>query len=186
MLPQQPRWKWTSNGDFSTASTYIILMESGISMPHNLALWSLKIPTKIRIFLWVAMQDKLLTQQNLSMKGCAVPLGCHLCSNSGMETTGHLLHSCTFAIRLWQILAPQSHPLTQTDELHLFWWTPRETMSKTSRAKWDATWAAGCWNLWKERNRRLFSSKRRRVEHLAQEAKQEATQWLSVSRAGIG
>lgn len=90
-------------------------MDTGISIPHNLVLWKIKIPTKIRIFLWVASQDKLLTQQNLWIKGCSVPIGCHLCANTEMETTGHLLYNCPFANRLWQLLVPLLQTPNQTE-----------------------------------------------------------------------
>lgn len=91
-------WRWQPNGTFSTSSAYNMLHDSGVVNRVNIALWKIKVPIKIRLFLWVTIQNRLLTQQVLIYKGCQVQPGCHLCESTAIETSVHLLR---FAKRFW-------------------------------------------------------------------------------------
>lgn len=178
--PNKKRWRWTANGIFSTSSAYGMLHDSGIRNQVNIALWEVKVPPKIRVFLWVAMQNRLLTQHMLRIKGCQVQLGCHLCHDPGMETTAHLLYNCPYAKQVWQLMdAPTVRRIT-ADGLIFFWWKGRTRMAPLQRAKWDRYWAAGCWTLWKERNRRLFTQKSLTPQQLSHLAKQDAASWMTI------
>lgn len=153
-------WRWTQQGIFTTASAYEKLHDRGMRNITNIELWKLKIPLKVRLFIWVGMQNRLLTQQRLRLRGCDVPAGCHLCGNRLIETSKHLLFECTFAVRLWDELL-NGWRVTRGRFANTYcwnlWWNARVGMRQQLRKLWDSLWAAGCWALWKERNARLFN-----------------------------
>lgn len=59
-------WCWTVHRGFTTSSAYAVLHNRGEINRTNVALWKLKLPNKIKVFLWVPMQNKLLKQQVLT------------------------------------------------------------------------------------------------------------------------
>jgi hypothetical protein len=66
-LDDQPytfRWALTSTGHFSVSSIYQAMIDSDI-MPHNIFLWKIKIPLKVKVLLWLLYQKVILTKDNL-------------------------------------------------------------------------------------------------------------------------
>ena len=57
------------------------------------------------------------------------------------------------------------------------WRAFRGTLDKETKRIWDITWAAGAWALWRERNRRMFSEKRKLVRILVNDTMQEIRLW---------
>ena len=151
------KWKWTTQETFSTASAYKVLHNRGVGCPFNQVIWKLKVPLKVRVFLWITSQDKLLTQLVLRTRGCNVEAGCHLCPDAGVETTGHILFECAYAMGFWRILLFR-HNLRINVAYHEtileLWWKSRQAFSDSVLRLWDTVWSAGCWALWRERNRR--------------------------------
>lgn len=49
------------------------------------------------MFLWVAMQNKLLTQEILQRRGCNIPVGCVLCGGAMLEIRDHILVRCNYS-----------------------------------------------------------------------------------------
>ena len=180
-------WRWTTQGAFTTSSAYARLHDRGFVDKINLALWSIKIPTKIKVFIWVAMRDSLLTQQILRERGCNVEPGCHLCNDRNVETSEHLLFSCTYAVCFWSELLSGWYAMLGGSQTHpgwSLWWSTRSNTQARLRNLWDAIWAAGCWALWKERNRRLFTQRRTEMRSLAANAAREAFNWYRVLGQG--
>lgn len=66
------KWKWTNNEIFSCASAYRIMHNSGLIVLNHEKLWKIKVPMKVRIFIWLMIDNKILTQQVLIYRGCAV------------------------------------------------------------------------------------------------------------------
>lgn len=58
------KWAWEKSGKFSLKSLYDHLFMSEPRFPNKM-LWKAKIPLKIKIFLWLAAQDAILTKDNL-------------------------------------------------------------------------------------------------------------------------
>ena len=52
------------------------------------------IPLKIKIFLWLLKQDKILTKSNLMKKGWNSDTTYHFCGD--FETTNHLFVTCSY------------------------------------------------------------------------------------------
>lgn len=62
-------WRWTSSGLFTVHSLYLWLSNRGILNTSYSTLWHAKIPLKIKIFIWLLRQNKILTKCNLVRRG---------------------------------------------------------------------------------------------------------------------
>jgi hypothetical protein len=58
------KWSLTISGQFPIRSMYQAMLDIDI-VPHNIYLWKIKIPLKIKIFLWLLYRDAILTKDNL-------------------------------------------------------------------------------------------------------------------------
>ncbi|KAJ1698015.1 hypothetical protein LUZ63_006527 [Rhynchospora breviuscula] len=99
-----PWWNWTTTGIFSSSSAYGVLSNSGVLSMYHPFLWNMKSPPKVRIFLWLLLQDRLHTQQNLLLRGWPSATACPSCTSTFVETTDHLFLQCQFAIDVWTLV----------------------------------------------------------------------------------
>lgn len=107
---QSDTWYWRREkmGHYSVKSAYAALIEqrdSHISSANSgfwRKLWNLKIPLKVKHFLWRASSDVLPTKEQLRAKRVEVCALCPVC-NLALENTLHILVSCEFANSCWNI-----------------------------------------------------------------------------------
>jgi hypothetical protein len=65
-------------------------------------LWKMKVPLKIRIFIWFLHKKVSLTKVNLKKRSWT---GCSKCAYyDGEETIEHLFIRCPFAKMVWQVV----------------------------------------------------------------------------------
>ena len=81
--PDRFVWKLTASGIFSVKSMYEDLMNGHTRFLHTY-LWKLKIPLKIKVFMWFLNKKVLLTKDNLAKRRWQ---GCTKCSFCGSEET---------------------------------------------------------------------------------------------------
>jgi zinc-binding in reverse transcriptase len=87
------------DGIFSTHSLYIWLEFGGISNPQFIHTWKAPIPLKIKIFLWLVQQNRILTKDNLIKRRWQGDTKCIFCDE--YETVTHLFIKCSIAFCLW-------------------------------------------------------------------------------------
>lgn len=97
-------WKVEKSGSYSVKSGYIILCElHDLDTSRSQALeswrgfwksiWKLKVPGKIKHFLWKACNNSLPTKENLLKRKILQELVCHRCSRESKNVV-HALWSC--------------------------------------------------------------------------------------------
>jgi hypothetical protein len=64
-------------------------------VPHNIYLWKLKLPLKIKVFLWLLYLKVTLIKDNLVKRNFHGDTGCCFCNN--YETIKHLFVDCVLA-----------------------------------------------------------------------------------------
>lgn len=64
-------------------------------------IWNLKVPHKIKIFLWRLCRNNVPVRNLLRHKGVPVPIGCVKCEGD-IEHLLHLFFDCGFAQECWQ------------------------------------------------------------------------------------
>jgi hypothetical protein len=115
-------WGGTKNGAYAVRSGYHLLLHESHSAepgPSNTSLltnvwntiWSLKVPPKVRHFLWRASHESLPTRQNLHRRHILDDPVCITC-NSEPETIIHILWLCSTSQNVWQSVL-WSHKLTR-------------------------------------------------------------------------
>ncbi|KAJ3703386.1 hypothetical protein LUZ61_007091 [Rhynchospora tenuis] len=149
-------WRWTNSGIYTSASAYTILFNPRISSPYHRKLWKLRVPPKVKIFIWLLLQDRLLTQSNLLLRNWPTNEGCPCCLAGPLKTAHHLFLDCPLASSIWTSVQQLFNfpTLLLIDDLLAFWLTNRSTLG----SEWDTIWAATNWTIWKERNNRIFNS----------------------------
>lgn len=65
-------------------------------------LWKMKIPLKIKIFMWLLNRRVILTKDNLMKRNWHGCTKCAFCNHD--ETIEHLFISCPFVIKIWRLL----------------------------------------------------------------------------------
>jgi hypothetical protein len=92
-----------SSGVISTKNLYQALINAFDYQCDNSwfkQLWKWPIQLKIKLFVWLATKDKVLTWDLLQRKGWQGPGVCKLC-NCSYETINHLLIHCPFTKSMW-------------------------------------------------------------------------------------
>ncbi|KAJ4790934.1 RNA-directed DNA polymerase (reverse transcriptase)-related family protein [Rhynchospora pubera] len=172
-------WRWTNSGCYTSACAYFALADPGVRSPYYLKLWKLKAPPRVKIFLWLLLQDMLLTQQNLLIRNWLANEGCPCCLARPLESAIHLFLHCPFAIAIWNRVRSlyNLQALIFNEDLPAFWLQNRPATG----AAWDTIWAATTWTIWKERNNRTFNSLARPTFLLVQEITTLVGLWFTLA-----
>jgi hypothetical protein len=156
-------WRWTSNGKYSVASAYDCQFIGSMTSLPPTDIWTAATEPKCNFFTWLVMHDKAPTADNLSKKNWPCNPTCPLCFCQP-ETAGHLLSQCNFYEALWNvaagrynlpnfnILSTRGGPLEWARYLLL-------TGNKKERKNKLGILFFFWWQVWKERNRRIFEDK---------------------------
>ena len=117
LIPNQEdqiKWKLTSTGMYTVASTYRAQFLGNIKVKKPQAFWKTWAPPKCKFFAWLVTRNRVWTSDKLQRRGWPHNPSCPLC-RSAPETALHLLADCRFTIRLWSQIAswiaqPTIHP----------------------------------------------------------------------------
>ena len=103
LIDEEDEFKWTltSNGTFTVKSYYGDLLNAHTRYLCKY-LWKLKIPLKIKIFLWFLHRKELLTKDNLAKRRWIGCKKCVFCDAD--ESAEHLFVKCTFARDIWRLV----------------------------------------------------------------------------------
>ncbi|KAL4333862.1 hypothetical protein GQ457_07G011430 [Hibiscus cannabinus] len=116
-------WKYEGSDCYSVKSGYRLLQNpqpiSSISFSdfYN-AVWSLDLPSKIKIHMWRVANNLLPTFDNLQRRRLAVNNVCPFCQSVG-EAVAHLLRDCDFVCQLMRVFQlPCDHIVVSGSWLH--------------------------------------------------------------------
>lgn len=146
-------WILSANGKFSVLSFYCALKMQNYCYPYNF-LRKVKLPLKIRVFLWLVLRNSILTKDNPLRRGWHGSKLCQFCGRE--ETVEHLFLSCPLAKYTWTVLACtfnfQWMPVTIQSLLG--GWLSQFPKSKCRLVIVGI--AAVIWSIWKARNPAVF------------------------------
>ncbi|CAN1168444.1 Putative ribonuclease H protein At1g65750 [Linum perenne] len=101
-------WGGESNGHFSIKSAYELL-RSNVQAADTLwdKIWRWKGPARVNHFLWLAAQNKLLTNSQRVKRKIASDGSCGYCQDES-EDVIHILRDCRFAKEVWELSGIQA------------------------------------------------------------------------------
>jgi hypothetical protein len=94
-------WSLTIAGSFSVKSMYLEYMNGHTKYLHRY-IWKIKVPLKIKIFMWFFHKKVILTKDNIlkrSWQGCTT-----YCFCDKDESIHHLFFECPLAKIVWRIV----------------------------------------------------------------------------------
>jgi zinc-binding in reverse transcriptase len=149
-------WRWQNNGKFTTHSAYEWLVFRGMTQELSTVWWELRIPLKIKVFMWLTGKKKILTRDNLAKRGWQGVPACSFCSE--IETVDHLFVQCEFVRKVWfwmgicQDLSIYWHNM---DDVLIY----AQSLPRKERNAFLTVLSAVCWSMWQCRNTIIFKHK---------------------------
>jgi hypothetical protein len=74
-------WQFESSGRFSVQSLRAIVNNRGIRQILTPVVWKIIVPPRLHIFLWLLVNNKILTRDNLAKRKKIEDLSCLFCSD---------------------------------------------------------------------------------------------------------
>jgi hypothetical protein len=99
--PDTFKWSLNHNDKFSVSSMYQAFLDTNV-VPNNSHLWKIKVPLKIRVFLWLLYKEAILTKDNLVKRNWHGNMLCYFCNN--LEIIQHLFFNCALAKFLSRVI----------------------------------------------------------------------------------
>ena len=159
-------WRLKGDGKFDTRSYYHAIRGASNSLFPWKGVWKPKIPKHVAFFLWTAAYGRILTLDNLMLKGCPLANWCWMCCCDG-ESVDHLLLHC-----------PVTHSLLtlMIQAFGIHWVMPglvagllscwHQWLGKHNLNIWNLVLGCVMWIVWLERNRRSFEDKEKTLDEL--------------------
>ncbi|KAJ3695785.1 hypothetical protein LUZ60_001162 [Juncus effusus] len=97
------KWRWSEQGKFSTKDTYRRMAIGAFTSSDLKSVWTVKIPLKMTLFLWIFKQKKVLT------RGYNFANRCFMCCGA-CESCDHLIAECDYTRRLWSLFKNSLNP----------------------------------------------------------------------------
>jgi hypothetical protein len=178
LQPDSISWIWTSDGTYTAKSAYKAQFIGSFSKFTTTKIWKAYAEPKCTMFSWLVLHGKILTADRLAIRGWPHDPICQLCLRAP-ETACHLCKDCPFTSKVWSTVhgwsadacPPALSPGTYASVNE--WWDAIlvGTDKKTKRSR-SGRLLYVLWNVWKERNRRIFQGVRKtymEVAHIAHE-----------------
>ncbi|KAK1301831.1 hypothetical protein QJS10_CPB12g00899 [Acorus calamus] len=169
--PDRPWWQLDPTHGFTVKGCYDRLRRGILSAPlacgSPLRIWRLKIPMKIKVFMWLLAKERLLTRDRAKWRSDS-PVECGLCGEAP-ESIDHLFSQCRVTSAFWRKVcsATSLAPFHSLQEM----WEANEALrirsaSRHARHVSSLIIPAGTWVIWRTRNDAVFNNTSIYVENM--------------------
>ncbi|XP_057719921.1 uncharacterized protein LOC130934359 [Arachis stenosperma] len=161
-----------------------VLSQDITSYSFTKTIWKGVVLPRVELFAWFVLTDMVNTKERLSRLGILNQddQSCVLC-NKEIEQIHHLFLGCDFAWQVWSAWLYVFGRLWSLPGLmkdHFLSWT-EEPRRKEDRKQQLRCFCAIIWNIWLERNRRIFQNRSRGVEEIINMSMFNCDEWRGVS-----
>jgi hypothetical protein len=147
-------WKWTTSGEFSSASAYRALFFGRSSLLGASHLWKTQAPGRVRFFRWLVLHGCCWTSDRLQRHGLSDKDVCALCAQQ-VETLGHLLLGCVHSQETWfrvlRFLGMEDLVPSREELVAIWWLRKRKAVTKPSCKGFGTLVWLVAWSLWNRR-----------------------------------
>lgn len=152
-------WRKGTSGAFSVKSAYDIDLGDVDQVEPSKwnSIWKLKVPNRVRTFIWLAKHNRLMTNDNRVRRGMAASDKCWFCTNM-VENCEHVMRTCPLADALWKSILPDHYDRTKLMPFHR--WLEEGLASKGNGKQpvnTSSVFALTAWWAWKWRNDAIFN-----------------------------
>ncbi|KAK9999046.1 hypothetical protein SO802_018649 [Lithocarpus litseifolius] len=184
-------WPLTADGEYSVRSAYHLLVAaeeclapSSSSLAHNHTvwkqIWKMKVPNKIRHFIWRAAKDSLPTKVNLKARNVSVDVVCEGCGDYS-ESTLHSLWLCDQAREVWMSGSEFQFLIRRGCRSFV---ELLEYLFREGSGLQVAVFATICWCLWQRRNRVRMHQPSWQVHEIEGQAKRMVREFWDANNQG--
>ena len=156
-------WKENKRKVFSVKSTYQVALrlKQLDYVEHSTAardrpiwnkIWSLKVPPKVKNFMWRACSNILPTRDNLHRRKLHVEPMCGFCCQNS-KTAEHVLWTCPFARNVWALCRGK---LQKCSNVAIDFFSLFQLLVDRLECDELKKWAMVSWALWTARNKFYF------------------------------
>ena len=151
-IPDMMIWKQETSGQYSAKSGYEWLCSLNHQSPSDKSwmwVWRLKVPDKIKVFIWLLGHGALLTNCEHTRRHITLDPICDRCGLS-MEDILHCLKDCPKSRNIWVWL--RLWELDFFEENDTFTW-----IMKGAASSFATVFLAGIWWIWRARCREILT-----------------------------
>lgn len=159
-------WKENKANRFTVRSAYFVALRlnQGGVVEHSRAhedkrlwnkIWRLRVPPKVRNFLWRACSDILPTRANIVKRRLPIDPSCAICGQAE-ESVCHALWECPLATNVWALVKGK---LQKSSAVVQDFHSLARQMEDKLTGKEMEVWAMVAWSIWNARNRFYFEKK---------------------------
>lgn len=184
-------WAHTSDGCYTARSAYELQFMGSIASATAQVTWRTKAPPKCRFFVWLMVKNRIWTAARLQLREWPNDYFCQLCWRN-LETTSHLFQDCCFTKLIWEkvsnwISATAMSPANwiQTSDFEQWYMQIGECTDGNRRAGNRAIAMLTVWEVWKERNARIFNKTSRSPQQVFYSIQEEARTWVRAGNRAI-
>lgn len=181
--PDTIAWRFTQDHEYSARSAYRLQFVGSTTMEGHKLIWSGWAPNKCCFFIWTVMLGRILTVDALLCRGWENDYFYPLCERS-LETPSHLFIECPWSRTIWDALAsladmPAIKPANWMGDTKFATWMQScyDAMTKEKRKGIISLVQLITWEIWKERNRRVFQKELMTMARFSRLIRDEIRLW---------
>lgn len=184
-------WVLTADGKYTAKSAYSMQFEGKTHCVAAVQTWKTRAPPRCKFFVWLMLQDRIWTAARLQLRGWPNEYFCQLRIRN-LETTRHLFCECQVATKIWEEVANWIQAASLLPEN----WNQTSTMAEwctdliaaaapSRRSGMQSMVTLTIWEIWRERNNRVFRNEARTVRQIVHNIQDEARTWRFASNKGL-
>jgi hypothetical protein len=182
--PDDITWRFGAKPYYSARSAYRLQFLGAVATDFKKIIWKGWAPARCKFFIWTLLLERILTADKLLQRGWENDYFCPLCRRN-LETASHIFTECPFTLKVWDHMAvvlgiDALKPTNWLDkELSVLEWY-RSLVGRQTKSQRKIIFPASnliCWEIWKERNRRIFEKKELPFTGLLVRIKDEVGVW---------
>jgi len=186
-------WRWLLDPahGYVVSGVYRYLTSSDESMPVGAYnnVWHKLVPSKVSLFTWRLLQDRIPTRSNLVSRHVIQPID-NLCVGGcgDIETADHLFIGCNLFGSVWYLIClwlDISFVCPGSMEDHFTQFIHMAGLPRSSHYYFKVIWLASTLAIWKDRNNRAFKNTVIDPYRILEKVKLNSFLWLSSNPVPI-
>jgi hypothetical protein len=183
-------WRLTSNGQYSVKSVYDLQFFGSTTSNLYKSVWKVWATPKAKFFAWLLTQNRIWTANRLQKRGWPNCGLCPLCKQE-TESVCHLFIHCRYVVRLWNLIRvwlgiPGIMPGQWVGLSINNWWNQMTSGATPNRRAIASLSLLVTWEIWAERNARVFHNKHAPPSVMLDKIKREARLWVLAGAKRLG